>query len=236
MKNNNKSRIGHRGFYIALSLCVVAVFLTAYFVTTRNNEEPDMVNQTEHVATEPKTPVLPEVMSSATPTASATPTVTQKPAATKAPAKKAVQEASVKQANSEPASFIMPVEGEIAVAHTQDTLVYSKTYEDWRVHNGIDINCEKGTPVKAVADGKVEKVYTDPLKGIVIEISHGSVRSVYANLSTDNMVQVGSEVKAGDVISGVGDSGAFESKQQPHLHFELYQNDQPIDPASLLQV
>ncbi len=236
MKNKNKSRIGQRGFYIALSLCVVAVFLTAYFVTTRNGEEPDMANQTEHVATEPQTPVMPKTTESAMPTATATPIATQKPVATKAPAKSAVQDTTIKEANSEPTSFLMPVEGEIVVAYTQDTLVYSKTYEDWRVHNGIDINCEKGTPVKAVADGTVEKVYTDPLKGIVIEISHGSVRSVYANLSTDSMVQVGSQVKAGDVISGVGDSGAFESKQQPHLHFELYQNDQPIDPASLLQV
>lgn len=236
MKNKNKSRIGQRGFYIALSLCVVAVFLTAYFVTTRNGEEPDMANQTEHVATEPQTPVMPKTTESAMPTATATPIATQKPVATKAPAKSAVQDTTIKETNSEPTSFLMPVEGEIVVAYTQDTLVYSKTYEDWRVHNGIDINCEKGTPVKAVADGTVEKVYTDPLKGIVIEISHGSVRSVYANLSTDSMVQVGSQVKAGDVISGVGDSGAFESKQQPHLHFELYQNDQPIDPASLLQV
>lgn len=49
------------------------------------------------------------------------------------------------------------------------------------------------------------------------------------------MVQVGSEVKAGDVISGVGDSGAFESKQQPHLHFELYQDEKPIDPVEILK-
>lgn len=232
MKNNNNSRRGQKGFYIALSLCIVAVFLTAYFVTTKNNtNQNDGGQMTQSVVNEPQTPVLPEETAKTAPTPTAKPT--EKPAAK--PAKTQTESSAVKPANSQTAKFSMPAEGEIVVAHSQEALVYSKTYEDWRTHTGIDINCEKGTPVKAVADGTVEKVYTDPLKGIVIEISHGSMRSIYTNLSTDSMVQVGSEVKAGDVISGVGDSGAFESKQQPHLHFELYQDEKPIDPVEILK-
>ncbi len=232
MKNNNNSRHGQKGFYIALSLCVVAVFLTAYFVTTKNStNQNDSGQMTQSVVNEPQTPVLPEETAKSVPTPTAK--ATEKPA--EKPAKTQTETDATKPSNSQSTVFSMPVEGEIVVAHSQDTLIYSKTYEDWRTHTGIDINCEKGTPVKAVADGTVEKVYTDPLKGIVIEISHGSMRSIYSNLSTDNMVQVGSEVKAGDVISGVGDSGAFESKQQPHLHFELYQDEKPVDPSEILQ-
>lgn len=235
MKNNNKSKLGQKGFYIALSLCIVAVFLTAYFVTTKNNSNQNGNGPTtQSVVNEPQTPVLPEETAKQTPTPTSTPKATTKPAATASVEKKEEKDA-VQTTNSKAATFSMPVDGEIVVAHSHDMLVYSKTYEDWRVHTGIDINCEKGTPVKAIADGTVEKVYTDELKGIVIEISHGSMRSIYTNLSTDNMVQVGSEVKAGDVISGVGDSGAFECKQQPHLHFELYQDEKPIDPAKVLK-
>ena len=236
MKKNNSSRFGQKGFYIALSICVVAVFLTAYFVTSNSNTKQNNADQTaQSVVNEPQTPVLPEETAKAISTPTPTPKATEKPVATQPATTKEQDTTTATAASSQPTAFSMPVEGEIVVAHSQEALVYSKTYEDWRIHTGIDINCDKGTSVKAVADGTVEKVYTDPLKGIVIEISHGSIRSVYANLSTDSMVQVGSEVKAGDVISGIGDSGAFESKQQPHLHFELCKDEEPIDPLEWLQ-
>lgn len=227
MKSNSFSRSAQKGFYIALSLCVAAIFVTAYIVTSHRGQQETATEQTaQSVASEPQTPVFPTETPTPTPRA----TVSASP---KEPVRSANAKPSetVQPVNTTPTNIAVPTEGEIAVAHSEDVLVYSKTYEDWRIHNGIDINCEKGTAVKAVADGVVEKVYTDPLKGIVIEISHGNMRSVYANLSTDSMVQVGAEVKTGDIISGVGDSGAFESGQQPHLHFELYQDNAAVDPA-----
>lgn len=227
MKSKSFSRSAQKGFYIALSLCVAAIFVTAYVVTSNRGQENAVTEQnTQSVANEPQTPVFPTETPVSTPRAT-TPVTSAEPV--RSANTKPREE--VQSAATEPTGIAMPAEGELAVAHSDDVLVYSKTYEDWRIHNGIDINCEKGTAVKAVANGTVEKVYTDPLKGIVIEISHGNMRSVYANLSTDSMVQVGTEVKAGDIISGVGDSGTFESGQQPHLHFELYQDNAAVDPT-----
>lgn len=227
MRSNSFSRSAQKGFYIALSLCVAAIFVTAYVVTSNRGQENAVTEQnTQSVANEPQMPVFPTETTVPTPCATA-------PVASAEPVRSVntIPQAAVQSAATTPTSIAAPAEGEIAVAYSEDVLVYSKTYEDWRIHNGIDINCEKGTAVRAVADGIVEKVYTDPLKGIVIEISHGNMRSVYANLSTDSMVQVGTEVKTGDIISGVGDSGTFESGQQPHLHFELYQDNAAVDPT-----
>ena len=43
-------------------------------------------------------------------------------------------------------SFVVPVDGAVSLEYAMDKLVYSKTLEEWRAHQGIDIAADRGTP------------------------------------------------------------------------------------------
>ena len=132
--------------------------------------------------------------------------------------------------------FVLPTVGAIIQAHSDDALVYSETMNDYRVHNGVDIAAMIGERVKATSDGVVEKVADDPLMGGTVVIDHGNgLKSVYQNLSLEfpSGIREGVEVKAGDVIAGIGETSLIECAEEPHLHFEVWRNGVPIDPMSL---
>jgi beta-lactamase regulating signal transducer with metallopeptidase domain len=102
-------------------------------------------------------------------------------------------------------------------------------------HHGIDFVARAGTPVMAAADGEV--VSSTDLDaggakyGKTIQVAHaGGLVSVYAHLDR-RQVSRGDVVRAGQVI---GLSGATGKVTGPHLHFEIRQGAQTIDPATVL--
>ncbi len=131
--------------------------------------------------------------------------------------------------------MIMPVQGELITEFTKDKLVYSETLEEWRGHSGIDIKAELGTGVVAVLDGSVSKAYEDSLWGKTIVLDHGDgLETIYSNLATLEMVEVGIEVRQGDNISIIGKSAQIESLMEDHLHFEVTKNQKTADPRSII--
>jgi len=143
---------------------------------------------------------------------------------------------SVPEAPEEPKElqFIKPVEGDIEMNYSPETLIYSKTLGEWKTHNGIDIKAERGTPVKAVEAGIITNITETADKGIEITISHANgYQTVYSNLSTKSMVAPNHEVKKGQVISGIGNTAAFEYYEPDHLHFEVYKDGNLVDPNSI---
>jgi murein DD-endopeptidase MepM/ murein hydrolase activator NlpD len=144
---------------------------------------------------------------------------------------------SKKQSEPVKQSFIMPVNGEISFEYAMDRLVYSKTLEQWRVHPGIDIAADRGTPVKAVADGVVTDVRNDKFFGISVVIDHGdNLKTLYRNLASDETVAVNQKVKQGEIIGSIGNTAMDESSEQPHLHFEVLKNDVNEDPTAYLPI
>lgn len=142
---------------------------------------------------------------------------------------KAQERATLKQ------NLMMPVFGPISFEFAEKRLVYSKTLEEWRTHSGVDIGADKGTLVKAAADGIVCDIKNDPRFGATVIIDHGSgYKTVYSNLTAIDMVAVNQKVKQGENIGSVGNTAIFESAEQAHLHFEVLANGEPVDPAKLL--
>jgi len=132
-------------------------------------------------------------------------------------------------------SFIMPVDGPVSLEYAMDKLVYSKTLEEWRAHSGIDIASDRGTPVKAVADGVVCDIRNDLYYGITVVIDHGNdVKSLYRNLAADDTVTVNQKVTQGETIGSIGNTAMDESSEQPHLHFEVLEKDACVDPITYL--
>lgn len=131
--------------------------------------------------------------------------------------------------------YAWPVSGEIERAHSGDTLVYDATMRDWRVHEGVDILADPGTPVQAACAGTVESVRADDLLGTVVVINHGNgSRSIYANLQEEPPVEIGQWVEAGQIVGAVGHSAIGEVNQSSHLHFSVEMNGRAVDPSELI--
>ena len=139
-----------------------------------------------------------------------------------------------KNANSteNKAEFIRPIEGETAKIFSMDSLIYSETLQEWVTHRGIDIKAEKGAEVKAIADGTIKSIKTDPGYGISIIIKHSKgFESVYACLLNEAQeLKEGDTIKQGQVIGNVGNSGIFESAEGMHLHFEMTKDGDYVNP------
>lgn len=98
-------------------------------------------------------------------------------------------------------------------------------------HNGIDIAVPRGTPVKAMADGKVllsaDNFY---YAGNYILLDHGlGLNSLYLHLNK-SFVKEGQLVKKGEIIGKVGTTGRSTG---PHLHWGVQWYDKRVDPNSI---
>lgn len=131
--------------------------------------------------------------------------------------------------------FIFPVEGEIIMEYSMDMPIYWKTLDQYMVHSGVDIASETGTAVQACADGTVTKIEEDDKMGVTVEINHGDgLISVYSNLASDGLIELGEVITQGTVIGKVGQSAMFEFDSADHLHFEMHKGDEVVNPMDYL--
>ncbi len=123
---------------------------------------------------------------------------------------------------------IWPVRGWVTSRYGTRTSPFSGIL---KLHEGIDIAAQTGTPVVAAADGVVIKAGFGTGYGNMVEVSHGyGLKTLYAHNSRLN-VKAGQRVRRGDVIAYAGDSG---SSTGPHLHYEVRVNGLPVNPAKYL--
>ena len=132
--------------------------------------------------------------------------------------------------------FEAPVSGEILKDFANETLVYSKTLDEWTTHLGIDIKGDKTSIVKASEDGTVESIKNDPRYGLTVTISHtDGFKTVYSNLLTAEFVSEGASVSKGDTIGTIGETASFEILDECHLHFEMYKDETAVNPTLYLK-
>lgn len=128
-----------------------------------------------------------------------------------------------------------PVQGNTIGEYAMDCLSYNETTRDWRVHNGIDLAAEAGTPVCAAADGTVYTTYEDDTLGYTVVIRHeGGYTTRYSSLTEDLCVNAGDTVELGQTIGYAGDSALVETVMGSHVHFSVSCQDIPMDPVEFL--
>lgn len=100
-------------------------------------------------------------------------------------------------------------------------------------NNGVDIAAPIGSPVRAVAKGRVDYTSEDyGAFGQMIIVNHGdSYYTLYGHLS-DISVSVGQEVSSGQVIARSGDTGSLKG---PILHFEVRRGGTALNPQTWLR-
>lgn len=127
--------------------------------------------------------------------------------------------------------IIWPIKADVV---QQFGMVYSRTYNDYRFHNGIDIKVNRGSEIVSILPGKVIKVETTGSEVKTILVEHGSGwQSEYAQLE-NSFVKAGTLVKSGQVLGSVGQPGLSEVLDGPHLHFSLIKNGQEVNPLEYL--
>lgn len=98
-----------------------------------------------------------------------------------------------------------------------------------RIHKGVDWAAPVGTPIAAAFDGEITFQGDGGGYGNLVKIADANGSETrYAHMQKFAIASgVGTKVKAGDIIGYIGTTGLSTG---PHLHFELYQNGEAIDP------
>ncbi len=99
-------------------------------------------------------------------------------------------------------------------------------------HFGVDVAAAESEPIKAVADGVVIADDWTLDTGYSIAIQHSNNLISFYKHNSVLLKKVGNFVKTGDVIAFVGNSG--EHTEGPHLHFELWYQQGPVDPTDYI--
>ena len=118
-------------------------------------------------------------------------------------------------------ALTVPVQGVVA-AQLTDT--YTQARAEGAAHEALDIMAERGTPVLAVEDGEVAKLFSSKPGGITLyQFDPGSQYAYYyAHLDRyAEGVRVGTRLRRGQVIGYVGSTGNA-SPEAPHLHFAIF--------------
>jgi peptidoglycan LD-endopeptidase LytH len=104
-----------------------------------------------------------------------------------------------------------------------------------RAHHGVDIGAPAGNPVRAVANGVIERVETTPLGGLTIRLIEDRTGHIhyYAHLSAA-LVEAGQRVTAGRTIGAVGNTGNARNTP-PHLHYGVFDGSDILDPMKILR-
>lgn len=138
-------------------------------------------------------------------------------------------------------SLVLPVQG-IRLQDLRDTFTESRSGD--RVHEALDILAPRNTPVLAVEDGRVAKLFTSKLGGLTVYQFDPSETYAYYYAHLESYaagLQEGAMLRRGQVLGYVGTSGNA-APDAPHLHFAIFRltpqkrwwEGEPVNPFPVL--
>ena len=224
---------GNSAFYIILAVCLSVIGIAAWFAFSKMADTPsDMTSEKENSSIQNNS----EYNSNNSSYNENSDNNIITPPQSAIPSTPTAQEPE-DIPYSDPATeklYTMPVNGEILKDFSLNTLQYSATYGDMRIHNAVDISCKDGTLVSACSDGKVQAIEQSAALGQVVTIDHGDGLVIkYASLK-NLTVKNGDKVKTGDTIGAVS-TVPNECADQSHLHIEAYKNGKDISILTLFE-
>lgn len=220
------------GFYAVVACCLLIVGGASWFTLSKVSDSVEAPKNNESKAeyndnTSSYIESVPEIPEITIPQKETTQNVSSEPY-------KGVNQPKKENTNqNKQFSFIMPVEGKVLKEYSSDRLQYSATYNDMRIHKGVDIECEKGAQIKACADGSVLAVVRDSSLGTVVEIDHGNGITLKYAAINNSLVKEGDNVKAGECI-GESTTVPSECNEKSHIHLEAYKDGKVESPLEIL--
>ncbi len=229
-KTQNKflSFVKRNAFYLILALCIVAVGVSLLLVLTGGEsnlgDQAGIENPVDEPTNNPNDNPSDTPVDTPNDNPSDTPVDTPNDNPSDTPVVK-------------PMTFIMPVESVSSIVEYSEQMVFNSTLKRYSTHMAIDFITAEGTKVLAVADGVIKDVQTSILKGTSVTIDHGNgLLSTYNSLLDGESVTVGQTVKQGDVIGLVSSTNRQEADKGAHLHFEVSENGEIINPEKYLDL
>ena len=222
MSEHKRNRIG-KGYALAMVLCAAAIWITGFvfFRSTNQLQEVSMEETYEDI-------LVGTIGTEDIPVLATQPQASTGPSATE-PAPAVTEKKTLKT--------MSPLEGNAITGYSMEALSYNQTTRDWRVHNGIDLAADDGTPVLAAADGEIYTVYEDNALGHTVVIRHNDgYTTCYSSLSDQLPVKPGDKVTMGTTIGYTADSAIVESSLGSHVHFSVTHYDEPMDPEEFLSL
>lgn len=121
-----------------------------------------------------------------------------------------------------------PVEGRLLSTFGRNE---NPKFNTFTIQKGIEIEAPVGAEIKAVYDGRV--LYADWFKGYgkILIIDHGEGFYTLSGYASQLLKKAGDEVKAGEVVALVGDTGSLKG---PCLYFEIRRQGKPLNPLEWL--
>lgn len=224
-----------KGFYAALGVCMIAIGVSAWTAMSSLSSPPETGDNSsgqESLVAEAPSDITVDKNQSGIPDEKAGQSSLGEPAFSSQEVTSTEPEQSVQAPVAK--YFIYPVNGEIMKDYSDSELQYSLTYNDMRLHTGIDIKADAGSSVKSSGDGVVVSVEKDPLWGYTVTVDHGNgITGIYAGLTEAVAVKKGDAVKAGTNLGPLG-TVTGECLDAPHLHLEFRENEVSVSPKSLL--
>ncbi len=242
MKNekvNRKSPKKNIAFYISLAVCIAAIAGAAWTTYGSVDEYTRLSENTVQSTKEQESQQSSEKTAEIKPAEKSEPEKTESSKQVEKTEEKTPQTSvpeRVRAVAAEPdqPKTCKPTSGDIIKPYSPNIPVRSETMNDFRTHSAVDYSAEEGSPVKAVMNGKVKKIYTDAMLGNIICIEHdGGYEAFYCGLSDTPPVSEGDTVELGQTIGFIGKIPS-EIKEESHLHFEMKNSKGTIDPTSVI--
>lgn len=130
-------------------------------------------------------------------------------------------------------SLIYPVDSESVLREYSETAVYSATMKDYRPHTGTDFVANEGDSVYSMCDGVVSSISFDEHYGVIIEVTNGEYSIFYCGVDSDTNVRMKDQVSQGDVLGTVS-LIPCECEDPVHLHVEIKVGQTYIDPLTVI--
>ena len=128
-----------------------------------------------------------------------------------------------------------PVTGEVVMAYSMDHVIYDKTLDQYRTNDSIAIAAALGTEVRAAASGTVVEVTSSRESGKTVVVDHGNGwQTTYSQLQGNVPVEVGSVVKEGQIVGGVGEPSLYSVLLGSHLEFSVARDGVAVNPKDVL--
>lgn len=134
-----------------------------------------------------------------------------------------------------PVSYSLPLGTDIGKDYSRGVPVYSEVMGDWRTHDGVDFNGAYGDGIKAISNGIVKEIESDPFMGGTVVIDHGGgVIATYCGVEVDEKLKRGVMVSESEKIGEIGFVPAESDSQFPHLHLEIRVDGELCDPLEIM--